>query len=152
MLKRSLNTYMNAWTGTDFTCYPFSTANRKDFGNLMRVYTDMVFNPKLDYLDFRQEGWRYELDQGKVVYKGIVLNEMLGAYQSPDRKASKELMNNLLADTPYQFDTGGYPPDIVKLDYEELVRMHREFYSPSNVKFFSYGNHDIRQELLPFLE
>ena len=27
MLKRSLNTYMNAWTGSDFTMYPFSTQN-----------------------------------------------------------------------------------------------------------------------------
>jgi Zn-dependent M16 (insulinase) family peptidase len=25
MIKRSLNTYMNAWTGSDFTMYPFST-------------------------------------------------------------------------------------------------------------------------------
>ena len=25
MLKRSINTYMNAWTGSDFTMYPFST-------------------------------------------------------------------------------------------------------------------------------
>lgn len=25
MLKRSLNTYMNAWTGSDFTMYPFSS-------------------------------------------------------------------------------------------------------------------------------
>ena len=27
MIKRSLNTYMNAWTGSDFTMYPFSTQN-----------------------------------------------------------------------------------------------------------------------------
>ena len=27
MMKRSLNTYMNAWTGADFTMYPFSTCN-----------------------------------------------------------------------------------------------------------------------------
>ena len=27
MLKRSLNTYMNAWTGSDFTMYPFSSQN-----------------------------------------------------------------------------------------------------------------------------
>ena len=25
MLERSLNTFMNAWTGIDFTMYPFST-------------------------------------------------------------------------------------------------------------------------------
>jgi len=53
MLRRSLSTYMNAWTGEDFTCYPFSSANSKDYGNLLRVYLDMVFRPKLAYLDFR---------------------------------------------------------------------------------------------------
>ena len=35
MVKRSLNTFMNAMTGPDFTSYPFSTANEKDFENLM---------------------------------------------------------------------------------------------------------------------
>jgi hypothetical protein len=45
---------MNAWTGEDFTAYPFSSANTKDFNNLLKVYTDMVFKPKLDYYDFKQ--------------------------------------------------------------------------------------------------
>ena len=31
MSKRSLNSYMNAWTGADFTMYPFSTQNDQDF-------------------------------------------------------------------------------------------------------------------------
>ena len=31
MLKRSLNTFMNAFTASDWTMYPFSTQNRKDF-------------------------------------------------------------------------------------------------------------------------
>jgi len=53
MLKRSLNTYMNAWTGSDFTMYPFSTQNAQDFRNLLSVYTDMAFSPNLNYYDFR---------------------------------------------------------------------------------------------------
>lgn len=61
MLKRSVNTYMNAWTGEDFTAYPFSSANSKDFNNLYSVYLDMSLRPNLHELDFRQEGWRYEL-------------------------------------------------------------------------------------------
>ena len=52
MLKRSLNTYMNAWTGNDFTMYPFSTCNEKDFKNLLRVYLDATFNPLITYEDF----------------------------------------------------------------------------------------------------
>jgi len=53
MLKRSLNTFMNAFTGSDFTMYPFSTQNAQDFRNLLSVYTDAAYFPKLDYLDFR---------------------------------------------------------------------------------------------------
>ena len=49
MIKRSLNTYMNAWTGSDFTMYPFSSQNAKDFRNLLSVYLDMSFFARLDY-------------------------------------------------------------------------------------------------------
>jgi Zn-dependent M16 (insulinase) family peptidase len=62
MIKRSVNTYMNAWTGDDFTSYPFSSANPKDWQNLYKVYLDMSLKPLLNELDFRQEGWRYELN------------------------------------------------------------------------------------------
>ena len=33
MLKRSLSTFMNAFTASDWTMYPFSTQNKKDFYN-----------------------------------------------------------------------------------------------------------------------
>ena len=48
MLKRSVNTYMNAWTGDDFTAYPFSSANPKDHQNLYSVYLDMSLRPLLN--------------------------------------------------------------------------------------------------------
>jgi Zn-dependent M16 (insulinase) family peptidase len=56
MLRRSLNTFMNAFTSSDWTAYPFATQNRKDFGNLLDVYLDAVFFSRLDPLDFAQEG------------------------------------------------------------------------------------------------
>ena len=62
MLKRSLSTFMNAFTAPDATIYPFSTQNRKDFYNLMDVYLDAVFYPKLDPLSFKQEGHRLEIE------------------------------------------------------------------------------------------
>ena len=78
MLKRGLNTYMNAYTGTllngitlfgfltichsaHHTSYPFSTQNEKDYHNLLSVYLDATFFPKLDKFDFMQEGHRLEL-------------------------------------------------------------------------------------------
>ena len=62
MLSRSLNTYMNAWTGPDFTGYPFSTHNEKDFYNLMDIYLDATFNSLLREIDYLQEGWRYDYE------------------------------------------------------------------------------------------
>lgn len=41
---------MNAFTASDWTAYPFATRNRKDFDNLLGVYLDAVFFPRLDPL------------------------------------------------------------------------------------------------------
>ena len=100
MLKRSLNTYMNAWTGSDFTMYPFSTQNSKDFKNLLSVYLDMSFFPKLEYYDFRQEGHRLEFKEWNdpntpLEYKGVVYNEMKGAMSNPDDAFIHKLNENL---------------------------------------------------------
>ncbi|MGH6908243.1 MAG: insulinase family protein, partial [Aestuariivirga sp.] len=48
MTRRSLNTFMNAFTSSDWTAYPFATQNKKDFDNLLQVYLDAVFFPTLD--------------------------------------------------------------------------------------------------------
>ena len=48
MIKRSLSTFMNAFTASDWTMYPFSTQNPKDYYNLMNVYLDAAFFPKID--------------------------------------------------------------------------------------------------------
>ena len=54
MTRRSLNTFMNAFTTSDYTAYPFASQNRKDYFNLMQVYLDAVFFSRLDPLDFAQ--------------------------------------------------------------------------------------------------
>ena len=85
MLKRSLSTFMNAFTASDWTMYPFSTQNKKDFYNLMEVYLDAAFFPKLDRLSFKQEGHRLEIEDHRqdryadaiqVKYKGVGLKEI----------------------------------------------------------------------------
>ena len=64
MLNRSLAAYMNAWTASDHTTYPFVTENIKDYEHLRDVYWDAVFNPLLRLEDFEArgmeggEGWR----------------------------------------------------------------------------------------------
>mmetsp|Transcript_30089 Transcript_30089/g.39933 ORF Transcript_30089/g.39933 Transcript_30089/m.39933 type:complete len:268 (+) Transcript_30089:47-850(+) len=152
MIKRSLNTYMNAWTGSDFTMYPFSSQNAQDFRNLLSVYTDMAFSPNLNYYDFRQEGHRLEFNEPEdsssgLTYKGVVYNEMKGAMSNPDDAFMHRLSENLFQKSQYRFNSGGEPKFITDLQYQELVDFHKKYYHPSNSQFFTYGDLDFTEHL-----
>jgi Zn-dependent M16 (insulinase) family peptidase len=155
MLKRSLNTFMNAFTSSDWTLYPFSSQNKKDFHNLMDVYLDAVFFPHIDELSFKQEGHRLEIeerstnpDDFSLVYKGVVYNEMKGAMSSPHQVLVRSLMNALYPDTTYRFNSGGEPKEIPRLTHEELKAFHQGHYHPSNAFFYTYGNMPLKEHLL----
>ena len=154
MLKRSLSTFMNAFTASDWTMYPFSTQNKKDFYNLMDVYLDAAFFPKIERLSFKQEGCRLELeddperkDAAKLSYKGVVYNEMKGAMSSPDQVMARSLMNALYPETTYRHNSGGDPAVIPSLTYEQLKQFHARHYHPSNAFFYTYGNLPLTEHL-----
>ena len=141
MIKRSLNTFMNAFTASDWTMYPFASQNPKDFRNLLDVYLDAAFFPNLDRLNFLQEGHRLDFeDDGRLVYRGVVFNEMKGAMSSPDQVMVRHLMNALYPDTTYGNNSGGEPSEIPGLTHEALLAFHRRHYHPSNAYFFTYGD------------
>ena len=149
--KGSLNTFLNAMTGSDITLYPVSSMNDKDFQTLMHIYLDAVFNP-LIYSDPRileQEGWHHELTHtdSQVSYKGVVYNEMKGAFSSPTREWGYWVDKNLFPDTPYRFSSGGYPKEIPSLTHEAFLNFHRKYYHPSNSYIFLYGDGDLSGEL-----
>ncbi|QBG46529.1 hypothetical protein EGM51_03620 [Verrucomicrobia bacterium S94] len=85
LLKGSLQTFLNAFTYPDKTCYPVASQNLKDFHNLVDVYLDAVFNPRITEDFFMQEGWHYSLEnkEDDLTFKGVVYNEMKGVYSSP---------------------------------------------------------------------
>ena len=145
MLKRSLSTFMNAFTASDWTLYPFATQNRKDFYNLLDVYLDAVFYPNLERLSFKQEGHRLALEKDaantrRLTFKGVVYNEMKGAMSSPDQILGRSLLHALYPDTTYRFNSGGDPQIIPELTTEDLHAFHARHYHPSNAYFYSYGN------------
>lgn len=155
MTTRSVNTYMNAWTGNDFTQYPFSTQNLKDFNNLLSIYLDAAFSPLLSRMDFLQEGWRLERagEPGdakktkKVVYKGVVYNEMKGAMSDPSRIFYQQLVTELFPGTPYALNNGGEPHAIPDLTHEQLKAFHQQHYHPSNATFLTYGDLPLQRHL-----
>ena len=145
MLRRSLNTYMNAVTSCDWTAYPFATQCKKDFNNLLDVYLDAVFFSRLDKLDFLQEGWRYEFakaddSNSKLEYKGVVFNEMKGAMSSPVSVAWQALTKHVFPTSTYHFNSGGEPENITDLSYQELLDFYKVYYHPSNAIFLTFGN------------
>ena len=152
LLKGSLQTFLNAMTFADKTMYPISSRNDKDYINLMRVYLDAVFHPLVittNQNTFRQEGWHYELfdENEDLTYKGVVFNEMKGAFSSPDSVRSRLMMHELFPDTTYGNESGGDPEYITDLSYEQFKEAHRKYYNPSNSYIILDGAVDIDNTL-----
>lgn len=140
MVRRSLNTFMNAFTAADWTAYPFATQNKKDFQNLLSVYLDAAFAANLNPLDFAQEGIRIELENDQPVFKGVVFNEMKGAMSAPADQLYHQLAHHLFPETTYHYNSGGDPKDIPDLSYQQLVEFYQSHYHPSNAVFMTFGN------------
>ena len=146
--KGSLNTFLNAFTYPDKTMYPFSSQNLEDYKNILSVYLDAVFKPKMQTVKeiFEQEGWHYELENkdDPLVVNGVVFNEMKGAYSAPedmlDYEVSKELFDNT-----YKYSSGGDPEVMPELTYEHFVDFYKQYYHPSNCCIYIYGDIDATE-------
>ncbi len=157
MTRRSLNTFMNAFTASDWTAYPFATQSKKDFDNLLQVYLDATFFPNLNELDFLQEGHRVEFEQADdptsdLVYKGVVFNEMKGAMSSPVQRIWQDMQSTLFSSNTFHFNSGGEPADIPSLSHQQLLDFHAKFYHPSNACFMTYGNFSVEAHQIRFEE
>ena len=147
MIRRSLNTFMNAFTTSDYTAYPFASQNRKDYFNLLEVYLDAVFFSRLDPLDFSQEGHRIEFQDPEdsnspLVYKGVVYNEMKGDTSSPVSMLYQATQEALYPTSTYHYNSGGDPVSIPSLSYEQLRAFYQSHYHPSNAIFMTFGDLD----------
>lgn len=149
LLKGSLQTFLNAMTYPDKTVYPVASQNEQDFYNLVDVYLDAVFFPRITPSFFRQEGWHYELENldAPLTCKGVVYNEMKGVYSSPDSLLLERSQQALFPDTTYGLDSGGNPDEISNLTYQEFRKFHENHYHPSNARIFFYGNDNPERRL-----
>lgn len=157
MIHRSLHTFMNALTSSDWTAYPFASRNVKDFDNLLNVYLDAAFFPNLHELDFAQEGHRLEFSTpndptSPLVYKGVVYNEMKGALSSPIEILWRTVQTHLFPTTTYHYDSGGEPREIPNLTHAQLKAFHATHYHPANAIFMTYGNLPAARHQVQFTE
>jgi Zn-dependent M16 (insulinase) family peptidase len=152
MLPRTLSNFMNAFTASDHTFYPFATTNAQDFKNLMSVYLDSTLHPLLKQSDFTQEGWRIgpenpqgETDESKkLVFKGVVYNEMKGQMSDAGYLYYIRFQDHIFPDIN---NSGGDPQKITDLTYDQLKNFHANHYHPSNSKLFTYGDMPLSDHL-----
>ena len=149
LLKSSVQTFLNAMTYPDKTVYPVSSRNDRDFLNLMDIYLDAVLHPAIYRKSeiFRQEGWRYEGEGDELCYQGVVLNEMKGAFGSPNTVLENEMNRLLFPDNCYRHVSGGDPEHIPDLTYEQFLTNHRKYYHPSNARISLVGGVDLEAAL-----
>ena len=151
LLKGSFNTFLNAMTFPDKTMYPVSSKNEKDLEILMDIYLDAVFNPNLKNNPniLAQEGWHYHLEDKKdeLIYKGVVYNEMKGAYSSVDEVLDQYVTEHLFSDTSYKYSYGGKPEAIPSITQEEFLSTYDYNYHPSNSYIVLYGDINVEQYL-----
>lgn len=155
LAKGSLNTFLNAFTFSDKTVYPVASRNEQDFRNLMDVYLDAVFYPNIEQYPeiLQQEGWHYHIEskEDEITYKGVVYNEMKGAFSKPESILFRKIQETLFPDTPYRYESGGDPEFIPNLTQEQFVAYHKKYYHPSNSYIYLYGQMDI-EDTLKFLD
>lgn len=151
LCKGSMNTFLNAMTYSDKTVYPIASRNEKDYFNLMAVYLDAVFYPNIYNNEniFKQEGWHYHIESkdDEIEYKGVVYNEMKGAYSSPMSYINDLIEESLFPDNAYKYDAGGFPAEIPRLTYENYINTHKKLYHPSNSYIYLYGDLDLKKAL-----
>ena len=153
LLKSSMNTFLNAMTFQDMTMYPVSSRNPRDLMNLTGVYLDAVFSPVVirDRKRFCQEGWHVDRDEnGRPVFKGVVLNEMKGSMSDTDTLIDRQIMKQLFPDTCYGYNSGGDPEAIPTLTFEHFCEQYRRYYHPSNALVYLDGSVPM-EEMLPLI-
>lgn len=122
--------------------------------NQLRIYNSnkLNFRPNLSHLDFLQEGWRLEHKElhnreSELIIKGVVYNEMKGAFSEKSQVFTQKLLNNVLPNHTYGHVSGGNPLEIPKLTHTDLVEFHRKYYHPSNARIYCYGSFDLTKTL-----
>lgn len=141
LIKGSMATFINAMTYPDFTIYPVASTHLEDFCNLMDVYLDAVFHPTIARHAFEQEGWHFEAEDpaASFLFRGIVFNEMKGAYANADDLIHTHVQMALLPETAYGVESGGDPRHIPDLSYEALREFYAVHYHPSNARMLLGG-------------
>ncbi len=149
LLKGSLQTFLNAMTYPDKTCYPVASQNVQDFYNLIDVYLDAVFYPRLTPFILQQEGWHLERDEreDRSATEGCGLQRDEGGSILPPTTCCLKLAAIPLSRQPLRVRLQAVIPANPQLTFEQFRAFHQKYYHPSNARIFFYGDDDPERRL-----
>eukprot|EP01062_Namystynia_karyoxenos_P066480 TRINITY_DN60405_c0_g1_i1.p1 TRINITY_DN60405_c0_g1~~TRINITY_DN60405_c0_g1_i1.p1 ORF type:complete len:1128 (+),score=331.08 TRINITY_DN60405_c0_g1_i1:74-3457(+) len=135
----------NAYTEDDHTCYEFNVAGEEGLCTVLPVFLDHVLCPQLSEQAFLTEIFHIN---GKGERQGVVFSEMLGRETDEMELLSIARRQATFGDhSPYSYNCGGLPDEIINLTRDEVAAYHREVYTTDNLRVVLCGQLDSRRLL-----
>lgn len=154
MGSQTYNTYMNAATFQNFTCYPMSSLSEDQLFASLDVYINGIFDPLVltEENDLKREAVRLVLrtPDEEITATGAVYNELLGVMSDKNSMNYYALKKLLFPGSTDAAITGGNPSDILNVTWQSVKDFHKKYYLPSNMVIFLYGKLDIERFLKYF--
>eukprot|EP00930_Biecheleria_cincta_P040058 TRINITY_DN27480_c0_g1_i1.p1 TRINITY_DN27480_c0_g1~~TRINITY_DN27480_c0_g1_i1.p1 ORF type:complete len:1142 (-),score=202.18 TRINITY_DN27480_c0_g1_i1:10-3216(-) len=130
----------NAYTEADHTCFEFTAAGETGLLAVLPVFIDHILCPSLSEDAFVTE--IHHLN-GKGERQGVVFSEMLGRVTDEQEILDLELRKATFGnESPYSYEHGGMPDEILKLTRGEISEYHKQVYTTDNLYVFVTGNFD----------
>ena len=123
----------NAATWKDWTYYWETLASDK-LGLAMKIESDRMVNSLLDPKEFNSE-------------KTVVLSELEGNENDPDRLMTYELYALAFKAHPYHWPTIGWRKDVETITRDQLYKHYNTYYQPNNAVIVIVGDFDTQKAL-----
>lgn len=124
----ALGGYLNAYTSFDKTCY-LTDMPSQHWKTGIDVVRDMAFHPALDPAELESE-------------KTVIISELEGNEDNPDRRLYQDLQTASLAGTPYEHLIIGTRDTIRAVTSDSLRAYIDRWYQPQNMLLVVAGNVD----------
>ena len=151
MGAQTYNTFMNAMTYQNFTCYPMGSLSEEQLFANLDVYVNGVFHPIVltEQNDLKREAVRLVLESegGSISATGAVYNELLGVMADKNSVNYYNLRKLLYPNSTDSFITGGRPEDILNVSWQAVKDFHKKYYVPSNMVIYLYGKLNLERFL-----
>eukprot|EP00760_Papus_ankaliazontas_P026634 PhM_4_TR3059/c0_g1_i1/m.97749 len=146
---RCLSPGTNAFTASDHTCYNITLPSEEGVRRLFPVFLDHVMEPTLAASTFMTEVHHVTPKGGD---SGVLYSEMQGRENGEMDVTMKALDGMVYPNSMYIHDSGGWTPEIRRLNVTEVRNFHKEYYNVDNLCIVLTGHYENKSTFLEFVD